>query len=126
VVAKGGLKVRPVEKSPAPPARRGHTIHNLTLQEASFQDLATGIKSLMGCPIEDDTHVDGVFNFDLKWTPDAAQLAAHTSFAPRAQTGDGPSLFDVLESQVGVKLEKRKLPAEILVIDRVDKVPTGN
>jgi uncharacterized protein (TIGR03435 family) len=43
-----------------------------------------------------------------------------------AADATGPSLFDVLQEQIGVKLEKRKLPGEVLVVDRVDKVPTGN
>jgi uncharacterized protein (TIGR03435 family) len=38
----------------------------------------------------------------------------------------GPSLFTAIQEQMGLKLESRKAPIEILAVDRVEKVPTGN
>jgi uncharacterized protein (TIGR03435 family) len=53
--------------------------------------------------------------------------------APRdrhARDGDTesplPSLFTALQEQYGLRLEKAKVPLEILVIDRVEKVPSEN
>jgi len=39
---------------------------------------------------------------------------------------EAPTLFDALETELGLKLEKSKGPASILVVDRVEKVPTEN
>jgi uncharacterized protein (TIGR03435 family) len=39
---------------------------------------------------------------------------------------DGPTIFTALQEQLGLKLEARKVPVEILVIDHVEKVPSEN
>ena len=37
-----------------------------------------------------------------------------------------PDFLTALQEQLGLKLEKAKVPVEVLVIDRVDRVPTRN
>ena len=39
---------------------------------------------------------------------------------------DGPSIADALRDQLGLKLETRRAPLEIIVVDHVEKVPTEN
>jgi len=52
---------------------------------------------------------------DLQWTPSA--LSA-TDLAPAA---DGAtSLFTALAEQLGLKLDARKLPVDVLVVDRAE------
>jgi uncharacterized protein (TIGR03435 family) len=38
----------------------------------------------------------------------------------------GPALFTAVQEQLGLKLEPRKAPLDLLVIDRLEKVPTDN
>jgi uncharacterized protein (TIGR03435 family) len=38
----------------------------------------------------------------------------------------GPDLFEAVQSQLGLKPVRRKVPQEILVIDHVEKSPTEN
>jgi uncharacterized protein (TIGR03435 family) len=38
----------------------------------------------------------------------------------------GPSIYSVLQEQLGLKLERWKGPVEILVVDHLDKAPTRN
>ena len=56
----------------------------------------------------------GVFDLKLEWADE------------RQATPDGPSIYTALQEQLGLKLEARKLPVEVLVIDHVEKVPTEN
>jgi uncharacterized protein (TIGR03435 family) len=43
-----------------------------------------------------------------------------------ARDGDTPSIFNALQEQLGLKLEARKGLVDLLVIDHVEKTPTGN
>jgi bla regulator protein BlaR1 len=86
-----------------------------------------------GSIIEDKTGIKGNYDFKLHWSPDETQASIFRG-AERGQHGtDGlassesaaPSLFTALQEQLGLKLESQNGPAEILVIDRVEK-PSDN
>jgi uncharacterized protein (TIGR03435 family) len=68
----------------------------------------------------DQTGLRGSFDFKLDWTP--AVRAAETSTEPPG----GPTVFEAVETQLGLKLERRKLPLPVIVIDRVERVPVEN
>jgi uncharacterized protein (TIGR03435 family) len=125
VVAKSGLKINPVKPEPgvaSPP--RAFTRTRMTGKDAPVQYLVGDLASALDCPVEDETHIEGVFDFDLRFTPDGPQAA--TPGAPASAGDPRPSLFGALEQQLGLKLEKRKIMADILVVDHADRVPTGN
>lgn len=63
--------------------------------------------------IVDKTGLTGTFDMVLRFNPDANDTSS-----------DLPSLFAVQE-QLGLKLDPQTAPAEVLVIDRVDR-PTEN
>ena len=46
--------------------------------------------------------------------------------AVKAKIMLGRSLAPIVEEQLGMKLEGRKLPANMLVIDHAERVPTEN
>jgi uncharacterized protein (TIGR03435 family) len=59
-----------------------------------------------------------MYEVKLQWTP---------SRQPQnGDTASGPSLFTAVNEQLGLKLEARKGPVEILVVDRAEKVPAEN
>jgi uncharacterized protein (TIGR03435 family) len=84
-----------------------------TLQEIAARDI--------DIPVVDQTGLPGAFNFKLDWTP-----AARAGETPTADEPAGPTLFEAVEAQLGLRLENRKLPLPVMVIDRVERVPTGN
>jgi uncharacterized protein (TIGR03435 family) len=43
-----------------------------------------------------------------------------------ASDSQGPTLFTAVQEQLGLKLEQKKGPMDILVIDHLEKVPTEN
>ena len=116
VVGKNGPKLHPAE------AGQGRTSAGPGKLEASkitMQKLADLLGRLTGQQVIDATELKGGFDFTLEWTPDETQPAT-------GGDAGGASLFAAVQEQLGLKLEGRKAPVEILVVDHVEKVPVGN
>jgi uncharacterized protein (TIGR03435 family) len=60
-------------------------------------------------PVADETGLKDRYNFTLEWAPEQDPAAT------------GPSLFTALQEQIGLKLEGRKVPVEMVVIDKAEK-----
>jgi len=75
-----------------------------------------------GRPIEDNTGLQGSFEFTLEWTPDAA-APARPPDAPPAPPIDpnGSSFVTALREQLGLKLEPRTGSIDVLVVDRAER-----
>lgn len=93
--------------------------HNQTIEELAR---AIGPRTLDG-PLIDATGITGRYDYTVSWSM-TAQTAALNPLA--AAEPDGPNIFDAVEQQLGLKIEKRKGPVQVLVIDRVEKKPTDN
>jgi uncharacterized protein (TIGR03435 family) len=73
----------------------------------------------MDRPVLDKTGLPGVYDY----TVDLSGLG----FAGRdPEDPNGPSIFTTVQRDLGLRLESRKEPIPILVIDSVSKVPTEN
>jgi uncharacterized protein (TIGR03435 family) len=73
--------------------------------------------------IVDRTQLDGLFEADLRWTPDVPPVTGVPPGAPEtAQAYDpgGPSFTTAIREQLGLRLENRRDSVEVLVIDRVE------
>ena len=116
VPAKGGPKIQPVQEIPE--GFRGTTYGgriNSILRMPSLAYLLSRFERER--PIIDETGLRGMYEVKLEWTSQQLQNADAVS---------GPALFTALPEQLGLRLEARKGPVEILVVDRADKVPAGN
>lgn len=100
---------------------------HIVCQRMTMRDLADALPNIApgyirGVPVIDQTDLKGSYQFKLDWTP-AGRLNSPTA------TEDGASirsLFDALDSELGLKLESRKVPLPVVVIDHVERVPTEN
>lgn len=99
-------------------------------------NMANSIPSGAPAPrVADKTGLAGVYEFRLEFEGTAAVSGTLPPIPPSAGpeliTPDpgagGPTLFTALEKQLGLKLVKAKsVPVDVLVIDRLDKMPTEN
>ncbi|MGH9648475.1 MAG: TIGR03435 family protein, partial [Bryobacteraceae bacterium] len=87
-------------------------------------------------PVVDKTELKGNYDFKLQFSPEdfiammmRAALAAGVALPPEAlksiDASNGDSLFTALET-LGLKLEQRKAPIDVLVIDHIEKSPSDN
>jgi uncharacterized protein (TIGR03435 family) len=87
--------------------------------------LATLIARFTRTPVLDQTALPGAFEVKLDWTRDNS-LPAAAPGAVAAEPADGPSIFEAVQTQLGLKLEKRKGPVDVLVVDHAEKTPLAN
>jgi uncharacterized protein (TIGR03435 family) len=73
-------------------------------------------------PIFDGTGLTGRYDFTLDWSPIQANAAARDNAAP---SNDSPSILAALQEQLGLKLVSTKGPAEVIVIDQIER-PSEN
>jgi uncharacterized protein (TIGR03435 family) len=105
--------------------------HKLTM--LSFTDT---LSRFMDRPVVDQTGLTSNYDFTLKLTEDdyhvmliRSALAAGVNLPPQAlrvlDNASDDSLFSSIEA-AGLKLERRKAPLPVLVVDHVEKTPTSN
>jgi uncharacterized protein (TIGR03435 family) len=94
----------------------GHT--HATCTRISMADLASWLPRLepfdVDQPAVDLTGIAGAYDFRLEWTPHGLDSGPA-----------GITIFDALE-KLGLRLQARKEPMPVIVIDHVDRVPTDN
>lgn len=121
VVAKGGLKIKPVEKGPGGTSSNGSN-NSITLKVTSIpmNDIADYLARRLGSTVIDSTGVKGVYTFELHWTLD------DTNGAPA--DGGAAEFAAVQEAfgSLGLHLQAQKVPVQIVVVDHVERVPTEN
>jgi len=95
---------------------------------ATVGDLAGVMQTaVLDRPVIDRTGLQGRFDFTLTWTPDETQFTSRGVRVPPPSNDANapPNLFTAFQEQLGLKLESTRAPAEVLVIDRIDK-PSEN
>jgi len=150
VVAPGGLKWKPADASPPPPPPpgtpgRGRGGFNIRMSpkgmsmggETDMSGFVDALAMFMDRPVLDQTGLTGRYQAQLDFAPTGeGMLARARSGLPLKGPGPGdetapadtvaPSLFTALPEQAGLKLEARKGPVELMVIDQARKTPLGN
>jgi uncharacterized protein (TIGR03435 family) len=86
---------------------------NLTAQQMPMDQLLSILGKALHREVLDESGIDGVFDIRLEWAPDGAAAS------------DKPSLFTALQEQAGLRLEARKTPRQVVVVDRAER-PSEN
>jgi uncharacterized protein (TIGR03435 family) len=77
-------------------------------------------------PVVDQTGLTGEYDFKLDFAM-AGRRNGPAADPPVGDTADpAPDVFAAVEAQLGLKLELKKLPFDVLVIDHIDKESTAN
>ena len=110
--------------------------NELDVKKILLASFCESLSRFMDRPVVDMTGLKGNYDFTLKLTPEdymgmliRSGINAGANIPPQAlaalDTYNGESLTNSLDA-LGLKLEKRKAPLAVIVIDHVEKTPTGN
>ena len=86
------------------------SVNEITAGALPMNEFARFLALNTGRIVVDRTGLTGVWDFDLKYSPDNA---------PNPDP-DRPSIFTALQEQLGLRLQATTGPVEVLVIDRVE------
>jgi uncharacterized protein (TIGR03435 family) len=151
VVAKNGPRLKPWQEKPdaqpvpqqapgAPPpmgkdgfpvVQPGHFVSTtvngrvrIAASKLPISRLAGTLANQLGRPVLDKTGLADLYDYTLEFSPEG--LAGGLAAAAPPGDQDTLSLFTAVQEQLGLRLEQKKGPVDVLVIDHVEKTPTDN
>jgi len=124
VVAKGGLKIKEATSEGAAQVDGGDG-GELVFDHVPMGILAGVIRQSVDRPVLDDTGLKGSYSFKLAWSEDKRIGPGAATRTEASDPAEAPSIFTALQETLGLKLESRKAPIEVLVIDRIER-PSKN
>ena len=117
------------------------TCQNITMAQFAEQ-LETIAPNYLRYPVLDASGLEGAWDFTLSFSPAPPNQAGggggRKGGGPASPQGVGGatgvlsdppgavSLFDAVEKQLGLKLEKHQRPEPVFVIDHIEEKPTDN
>jgi uncharacterized protein (TIGR03435 family) len=72
----------------------------------------------LGLPLVNMTGLTGEYKFDMRWAPTEDQNSR--------MRGKDPELVGAVEQQLGLRLEKRKVLYDVMVVDHCERLPSEN
>jgi uncharacterized protein (TIGR03435 family) len=105
-------------------------------KKLSMKIMAAALARFADRPVVDMTELKGNYDFTMEFSPEdframmiRAAAAQGSVVSPEAlhlvDASSGDTLFNAVE-RLGLKLESRKAPIEMLIIDQAAKTPTEN
>ena len=146
VVAKNGPKLKdstdkPYDSSPPPPrssprkpgpdgfppledvaghrgmfTARGASGSRIIAQQQGMAELAGRLSTELGQIVRDETGLNAKYDFTLTFSHE---------FDPK-DPPPFPDLFAAVQSQLGLKLESRKAPVPVIIVEQAQKIPVEN
>lgn len=106
---------------PALPVARGLAVINgLIVSHVSdwtMELLTNQVAHQLRVHVTDATGLTGKYDIAMCWQPD---------LTPGTNSDSGPTLQQALQDQLGLKLESKKGPVELVVVDHAEKSPVQN
>ena len=139
VQAKGGPKMETSKEEGRPRMSMqggNEGFMKMTASSMTMSSFSDMLANMVGRPVVDKTDLKGSFDFDLDIAMQdlngpmvrverVGPGSAGGERAPAPESSPGGSLFTSIQ-KLGLKLEAKRAPVDMVVIDQAEKVPTEN
>jgi uncharacterized protein (TIGR03435 family) len=113
---KGGPKLRESVTEGEPAMKQNRAL--LTVERMTIRAFADTLTNPLHSPVVDMTGLTGRYDFTI----DLSKYVTPSSTPDQMMDG----LSECLRVELGLRVESRKLPLEVLVVDRASRMPEGN
>jgi len=125
VIGKSGIKFKEV------PDRGSHNQDNSNMHYTgscvTMTAFADFLARRMELPVLDETGLKGYYDLTLEWVPEPRQPGDGRGDAPiETDLPKGAPLPIAIEEQLGLRLQTRKAPLDVLVVDHAERVAVEN
>jgi uncharacterized protein (TIGR03435 family) len=86
----------------------------ITCRHCTMDKVANVLADEVKVPVIDQSGITQEYSFTLEWSPG------------QNSNDSGPSIFTALNEQLGLRLEPRRMPIAILVVDSISRTPSEN
>jgi uncharacterized protein (TIGR03435 family) len=90
----------------------------IRVRSTTMAGLADIISSILGEVVRDESGIEGRFDVEASWRPDAVD-------APVNPSDDRSSFFTAIQEQLGLRLQPSRAAVEVLIVDSVER-PRSN
>jgi uncharacterized protein (TIGR03435 family) len=117
---RGGPPADPSAGPPAPPTLAFKCTNMTMAALADYMHNMPLAQQFIGAnPLVDETGLKGAWNFEFHY-------GLPFNLNGQASPGGGNLIVDAIDKQLGLKLEARKLPLPVIVVDGANEKPTDN
>jgi uncharacterized protein (TIGR03435 family) len=120
IVGKNGPTLKPAVEPARPATQVRGRINHKRMPMSLLASLLSRFEQQL---IVDKTGLEGFYEVQLEWAPDV-MTASPTDVA--APPPDRPSLYSAVQEQLGLRLEGRRGPLDVLVVQEASRVPELN
>jgi uncharacterized protein (TIGR03435 family) len=110
-------------------------MYKLWARRETMEQLADRLSAQLSRPVVDETGLKETYDFALTWTLENGGAGVPRTGAPLDEidmhngpilSEPGPTIFAALQTQLGLRMEQRRGPMEMLIVDKAERIPTGN
>jgi uncharacterized protein (TIGR03435 family) len=124
-VGKDGHKLTAVDAEGSPSFRTGNL--NVTGRGATVGQLVDFVAKELRVPVVDQTGLTGRYDYFLDIEPYFSEESRKAMGPNGGPPPDANAIIAVaMQKELGIKVEAKKVPVEIIVVDHTEKTPTEN